>query len=32
VVGQVCIAAGYRGKGILDDCYSAYNNHFKKKI
>jgi L-amino acid N-acyltransferase YncA len=31
VVGQVCIAEGYRGKGILDDCYSAYKNHFKKK-
>jgi hypothetical protein len=31
VVGQVCIADGYRGKGILDDCYSAYKNHFRDK-
>lgn len=31
VVGQVCIAAGYRGKGILDDCYTAYKNHFQYK-
>jgi len=31
VVGQVCIADGYRGKGILDDCYSAYKNHFRNK-
>jgi len=31
VVGQVCIADGYRGKGILDDCYNAYKNHFRNK-
>ncbi len=31
VVGQVCIADGYRGRGILDDCYSAYKNHFINK-
>lgn len=31
VVGQVCIAEGWRGKGILDDCYTAYKNHFKSK-
>ena len=31
VVGQVCVAAGYRGKGILDNCYLAYKNHFKKE-
>jgi L-amino acid N-acyltransferase YncA len=31
VVGQVCIAAGHRGKGILDDCYKAYKNHFRYK-
>jgi hypothetical protein len=29
VVGQVCIAAGYRGRGILDDCYGAYKKHFE---
>jgi len=29
VVGQVCIAAGYRGRGILDDCYAAYRKHFE---
>ena len=32
VVGQVCVAEGYRGKGILDDCYEAYKEHFKSKI
>ena len=31
VVGQVCVAKEYRGQGILDDCYSAYRNHFKDK-
>ena len=31
VVGQVCIADGYRGRGILDDCYIAYKNHFINK-
>ncbi|MEO8414178.1 MAG: GNAT family N-acetyltransferase [Ginsengibacter sp.] len=30
IVGQVCIAEGYRGKGILDKCYQAYKTHFKK--
>ena len=31
IVGQVCIAEGYRGKGLLDNCYEAYKNHFKEK-
>lgn len=31
VVGQVCVAEGYRGIGILDDCYDAYKSHFKNK-
>jgi hypothetical protein len=31
VVGQVCIALGYRGKGFLDECYQAYREHFKSK-
>lgn len=31
VVGQVCIAEAYRGKGILDDCYAEYKNHFRNK-
>ncbi len=31
VVGQVCVADGYRGRGILDDCYGAYKNHFRNK-
>jgi len=31
VVGQVCVAGGYRGKGILDACYAAYNHHLKDK-
>ncbi|SFD10049.1 hypothetical protein SAMN05518672_101473 [Chitinophaga sp. CF118] len=31
VVGQVCVAAGYRGIGILDSCYSEYKRHFENK-
>lgn len=31
VVGQVCVAAGYRGKGILDSCYTEYKKHFENK-
>lgn len=31
VVGQVCVAEGYRGKGILDACYATYRNHYKDK-
>jgi GNAT superfamily N-acetyltransferase len=31
VVGQVCVAADYRGKGILDACYATYRNNFKDR-
>jgi GNAT superfamily N-acetyltransferase len=31
VVGQVCVAEGYRGKGILDACYAAYKDNFKDR-
>lgn len=31
VVGQVCVAEGYRGKGILDECYAAYRKHLAQK-
>jgi len=31
VVGQVCIDKAYRGKGILDDCYAAYREHYGSK-
>jgi len=31
VVGQVCIAEGYRGKGFLDECYIAYRGHLRSK-
>jgi len=31
VVGQVCIDKEYRGKGILDNCYSAYKNYYSDK-
>jgi|ERR1044072_2782417 len=31
VVGQVCVANGYRGRGILDNCYMAYRKHFEGK-
>jgi GNAT superfamily N-acetyltransferase len=31
VVGQVCVAASYRGQGIFDACYAAYKSFFKDK-
>ncbi|MDX1544003.1 MAG: GNAT family N-acetyltransferase [Christiangramia sp.] len=31
VVGQVCVAKDYRGKGILDSCYAAYHEFYKEK-
>ena len=31
VVGQVCIAEAWRGRGILDNCYTAYKKHFRNK-
>lgn len=31
VVGQACIAAAYRGKGLLDEFYKAYKNFLKPK-
>ena len=31
VVGQVCVAHDYRGKGLFDKCYYAYKDYFKKK-
>ena len=31
VVGQACVAEGYRGKGIFDACYATYRDNFKNK-
>jgi predicted GNAT superfamily acetyltransferase len=31
VVGQVCVAEGYRGKGVFDTCYATYRDYFKGK-
>jgi L-amino acid N-acyltransferase YncA len=31
VVGQVCVDEAYRGKGIFDNCYTAYKNRFQAK-
>jgi len=31
VVGQVCVAKEFRGKGILDECYQEYKKRFAKK-
>jgi len=31
VVGQVCVAKEFRGKGILDECYREYKKRFEKK-
>ncbi|MGM9479197.1 GNAT family N-acetyltransferase [Pedobacter sp. GSP4] len=29
VVGQVCVNKDYRGAGLFDRCYQAYQDHFK---
>jgi predicted GNAT superfamily acetyltransferase len=31
VVGQVCIAKDYRGRGLLDEIYTAFKQRFKEK-
>jgi len=31
VVGQVCVAQGYRGRGILDSAYAEYKKQFSNK-
>lgn len=31
VVGQVCVANGYRGQGVLDKCYAAYKKELGNK-
>lgn len=31
VVGQACVAEGYRGKGVFDAVYAAYRDCFKDK-
>lgn len=31
VVGQVCVAKEFRGKGVLDECYREYKRRFGKK-
>jgi hypothetical protein len=31
VVGQACVAEGYRGQGVFDACYAAYRDCFKDK-
>ncbi|MBO9204177.1 MULTISPECIES: GNAT family N-acetyltransferase [Niastella] len=31
VVGQVCVAADYRGQGVFDACYAKYKSYFKDK-
>lgn len=31
VVGQACIGASYRGKGVFDQCYAAYKRHLCEK-
>ncbi len=31
VVGQVCIDKGYRGQGILPNCYAAYKKYYSDK-
>lgn len=31
VVGQVCVHKSYRGKGVLDHCYSFYKDQYKSR-
>lgn len=31
VVGQVCVGRNYRGKGVLDNCYTLYKDHYKSR-
>lgn len=31
VVGQVCVANGYRGQGVLDNCYATYKKELSGK-
>ncbi len=31
VVGQVCVASGYRGAGVLDNCYNTYKAYYAHK-
>lgn len=31
VMGQVCVAKDFRGKGIFSGCYLAYREHYQKK-
>src|SRR6478736_8402968 len=31
VVGQVCVAKEFRGKGVLDNCYKEYKKRFETK-
>jgi hypothetical protein len=31
VVGQVCVGKGYRGQGVLDDCYAEYRRRFQDR-
>jgi L-amino acid N-acyltransferase YncA len=31
VVGQVCVAKEFRGKGVLNLCYQAYKKQFESK-
>jgi predicted GNAT superfamily acetyltransferase len=31
VVGQVCVAKEFRGKGVLDECYKEYKKQFEHK-
>ncbi len=32
VVGQVCVDKAYRGRGIFDNCYTAYKEFYKAKF
>lgn len=31
VVGQVCVAADFRGKGLFDEAYAAYRERFSRR-
>jgi len=32
IVGQVCVGKGFRGQGVLENCYQVYESFYKNKF
>jgi len=32
IVGQVCVGKGFRGQGVLENCYQSYESFYKDKF